>query len=222
MKKNLMYLYDPLCGWCYGMTPSLLDVANDAGITLQLFPTGLFAVEQPKQMDEEFAEFAWSNDQRIASLTGQVFSELYQKRVLGNRQQAMDSRAATLALTAVWITDPVRELHVLKEIQQARFLEGKDVTSALVLTTMLKKLALNEAASMMESMDAALVDANNARIRLAKSVQQTYAAHSVPSLVVTNSKRSWKLKTREIYTNPQALLEQLEEAEPPYTTVATY
>jgi hypothetical protein len=34
-------------------------------------------------MDAHFAEFAWQNDQRIARLTGQIFSEAYRKNVLG-------------------------------------------------------------------------------------------------------------------------------------------
>lgn len=222
MKKNLMYLYDPLCGWCYGMTPSLLNIANDADIAFQLIPTGLFAGEQPKPMDDELAEFAWSNDQRIASLTGQVFSARYQERVLGNRQQAMDSSAATLALTAVSQTEPDRELQVLKVIQQARFIEGEDITSEFVLIAILKKLALNAAALMMENRDADFIEMNNARIELARSVQQTYASYSVPSFVVTNGKKSWKLNAREFYTNPHALLEQLAEDEPPYTTLTPY
>jgi len=75
MKKTLIYLYDPLCGWCYGITPALSSIARDTGIAIEMLPTGLFSDEQPRVMNDEFAAFAWRNDQRIASLTGQIFSE---------------------------------------------------------------------------------------------------------------------------------------------------
>ncbi|MFC7551706.1 hypothetical protein ACFQU7_04410 [Pseudoroseomonas wenyumeiae] len=46
-------------------------------------------------MTPDFAEYAWKNDQRIAQLTGQVFSEAYREKVLGNPAGRFDSTAAT-------------------------------------------------------------------------------------------------------------------------------
>ena len=37
------YLFDPLCGWCYGAGPVLDQLAQLDDVTLTLAPTGLFA-----------------------------------------------------------------------------------------------------------------------------------------------------------------------------------
>lgn len=75
MTQTVTYLFDPLCGWCYGAAPVLGALAQQPGIRVELLPTGLFAGDGARAMDNEFAAYAWSNDQRIERLTGQPFSE---------------------------------------------------------------------------------------------------------------------------------------------------
>lgn len=99
-------------------------------------------------MDDEFAGFAWSNDQRIQRLTGQSFSNYYRQGVLDGRQQLFDSGPATVALTAVSITDPSREFYALKAIQHARYVEGRNETSLATLAELLKVLGLLKAVAM--------------------------------------------------------------------------
>ena len=42
---RVTYLFDPLCGWCYGAGPALERLAQLDDVTLELMPTGLFAGE---------------------------------------------------------------------------------------------------------------------------------------------------------------------------------
>ncbi len=37
------YLFDALCGWCYGAAPVIQGLAQHGAVTLELAPTGLFA-----------------------------------------------------------------------------------------------------------------------------------------------------------------------------------
>ncbi len=217
MKKTLIYLFDPLCGWCYGMTPALSSIANDPDITIEMLPTGLFSSNHPILIDDDFAAFAWSNDQRIASLTGQVFTERYQQLVLGSRIQHIDSSLATLALTAVSLTVPAKELETLKAIQHARFVEGKDITNLSTLAFILKTLGLNAAALMLERDNTGLAKANEARIERAQAILMTFNARGVPTLIADFGKKSWKLNTREVYSRPYELIKQLNEVEPMFS-----
>src|SRR5271165_6341244 len=116
MDKTLHYLFDPLCGWCYGATPAVSELLEMPSVTIELLPTGLFSGEGARPMDDGFATFAWSNDQRIERLTGQRFTERYRQWVLGDRQQLFDSGPATVALTAVSLTAPANELEALKAV----------------------------------------------------------------------------------------------------------
>lgn len=65
---KIYYLFDPLCGWCYGAKPALETVASQYPV--ELTPTGLF-FRSGRVMDADFAQYAWGNDERIERLTGQ-------------------------------------------------------------------------------------------------------------------------------------------------------
>lgn len=218
MKKTIIYLFDPLCGWCYGITPTLSSIINEQDIVIEMLPTGLFSGGQPRLMDDDFAAFAWSNDQRIVSFTGQSFSDRYRELVLGDRQQLIDSGPATLALTAVSLTAPARELEALKAIQHARFVDGQDITNLSTLASILKSHELNAAALMVESPDTALFEATRARINRAQAILKTFNVQGVPTFIADSGTKRWKLDMREIYANPQALINQLNVTEPACST----
>ena len=57
MRTTVTYLFDPLCGWCYGTSPSIQRLALQANIGLELVPTGLFA-GGGRVMDAAFADYA--------------------------------------------------------------------------------------------------------------------------------------------------------------------
>ena len=210
MDMRLHFLFDPLCGWCYGATPAMSELLDVPGVTVALLPTGLFSGERARSMDDAFATFAWSNDRRIERLTGQRFTEQYRHRVLGNRQQRFDSGPATGALTAVSLTDPGRELEALKALQHARYVDGSDVTSLATLAGLLYGLGLEEAATLVANRDAAVFAANRARMDRAESLMQEFGARGVPTLIAESGAKRWMVNPSAAYSNPRALMGELE------------
>lgn len=212
MNNTVQYLYDPLCGWCYGATAAIASLLEQPDIRVELLPTGLFSGDGARPMDDEFAAFAWSNDQRIQQLTAQPFSDHYRQLVLGDRQQRFDSGPATLALTAVSLSAPDKELQTLKAIQHARYVEGLDVTSLTTLAGLLQALDLEQAAATFVQLDAALLTANQNRIRQARQLMRQLNAGGVPTLIATTGTRQQLLNVSAAYSNPQALITQLQSA----------
>jgi putative protein-disulfide isomerase len=163
-------------------------------------------------MNSDFAAYAWSNDQRIARLTGQRFTEQYRERVLGDHQRLFDSGPATLALTAVSLTAPARELEALKAIQHARYVDGKDTTSLETLAGLLRGLGLEQAAAMLAQPEEGLLAANRARMDRARALMREFGAHGVPTLVVESGAKRWVVNHADFYSNPRALAGELEAA----------
>ena len=157
---QITYLFDPLCGWCYGAGPGA------------------------RSMDAQFAAYAWANDQRIARLSGQAFSEAYRQKVLADTGRLFDSGPATLALTAVALTNPDRTRDALKAIQHARYVDGQDITDTATLARILTEAGLAEAADRLAAQDAALVEALRARIATGRTLMREMGAEGVPALVV--------------------------------------
>ncbi|MDO9698964.1 hypothetical protein ACI3PS_05200, partial [Glaesserella parasuis] len=66
---KIYYLFDPLCGWCYGASATLQKL-NEI-YPLALAPTGLF-YQSGRKMDADFARYAWDNDQRLHIVPSQL------------------------------------------------------------------------------------------------------------------------------------------------------
>ena len=185
MNKPLFYFFDPLCGWCYGALPKLQKIAENR--PLVLLPTGLFA-DSGRTMNAEFADYAWQNDQRIAQLTGQPFSQAYREQVL-QRATAFDSKNLITALTAVQQTAPEQELTALTALQRARYVDGKDNTQWTVIRDILRDLGLTAAVDLLDSPSLAAQTAE--RIRQARQLFQQLGLQGVPNLL-EQSENGWR------------------------------
>ncbi|MFZ3118371.1 MAG: DsbA family protein [Variovorax sp.] len=212
MDITLHYLFDPLCGWCYGATPAISALSSEPGITVELRPTGLFSGAGARAMDDGFAAFAWTNDQRIEQRTGQRFTERYRQQVLGDRRQPFDSGPATLALTAVSLTDPARELETLKAIQRARYVDGKDVTSPTLLAELLEGLGLSQAATRLAEPDSHLHATRQARVGQGQALMRELGARGVPTLIAESGAKRWQVDASTAYADPRALISQLQHS----------
>ena len=180
---QLTYLFDPLCGWCYGAEPAVRTLFATEGVSVELAPTGVFAGTGAFPMNAGFAAHAWAADQRIGQLTGQEFSALYRTNFLENGRGNVDSGPATLALTAVRLTAPEHEFATLRAIQRARYVEGRDNSDASVIGAVLTELGLTAAYERSAAPDPELLAANRARIDTARTLMRRFGARGVPTLI---------------------------------------
>jgi putative protein-disulfide isomerase len=163
-------------------------------------------------MDAAFAEFAWSNDQRISKLTGQQFSEAYRQKVLGNHGSRFDSSAATLALTAVRLSEPSREFEVLTGFQEARYVGGINTCDALAVEKLLRDWGLENAADTFAANDVNLIASNAKRIEDAGSLLQSHGAQGVPALVIKDHLGERLVAGNALYTGIDALLNDVAQS----------
>lgn len=207
---KIVYLFDPLCGWCYGAGPTVRRLRDIAGLTVTAMPTGLFAGEGARPMDEGFAAYAWANDQRIAQLTGQRFTQAYRSNVLHAAGGSLDSGPATLALMAVSLDDPARELDALAAIQNARYVDGRDITSPSVLAGILRDAGFDRTAARLAAADDDLVAANSSRIADARALLAALGARGVPALVAGDGSTSRLVPASALFGNFDSLAADLQ------------
>jgi putative protein-disulfide isomerase len=203
MPTTVTYLFDPLCGWCYGASPVVQRLGARRDLRFELAPTGLFAGRGARAMDTSFAAYAWSNDQRIEKLTGQRFSQAYRTQILDKPASRFDSGTATLALTAVASTAPGQELATLELLQEARYLHALDTTAVPVVAQLLSDAGLGAAAQRLLAGDAALIEANRERIARAQALMHSFGVQGVPALVVTDDKGARLVRGDALYGSPE-------------------
>ncbi len=203
--RTVTYLFDPLCGWCYGASPAIASLSDVEDLVLEMVPTGLFSGAGARPLDEGFAAYAWANDQRIHALTGQIFSERYRTDVLGDRRQRLDSGSATLALTAVALTAPDREFAALAAIQSARYADGRDITAATTLADILAGLGLDTAAALVTEGAEELTVADAARVERGRQLMAAYRANGVPTLLFDDGSHRRRLDSEILFSKPGRL-----------------
>lgn len=186
MAGTLLYLHDPLCGWCYGATAGFDALQQQAPHwQVRLLPTGLFAGDPGRRLDPAMEAHIWQADQRIAAMSSMPFSEAYRSQVLRNPSAGFDSGLATLALTAVSRSEAAsHERAALKAIQHARWVLGQDVTELPVLAEAVASATGEPAAVWLERMAMpALPGATQLRVERAERLMRHFGLQGVPSLV---------------------------------------
>ncbi|KLK92569.1 protein-disulfide isomerase [Microvirga vignae] len=210
--RRLTYLFDPLCGWCYGASPTLEKLGAQEDFKIDLVPTGLFADEGAFPMNAGFAAHAWEADQRIAQLSGQRFTEDYRVNVLESRTSRVDSGPATLALTAVRLTAPDKEFEALKAIQHVRYVDGHDNGDPAVIADVLTSLGLEDAAARFHAANEELLSANRARIAEGRAEMRRFGVRGVPTLIADTAQGRGIVNSSMLYGDPDALAVALRAA----------
>lgn len=206
--RALLYLYDPLCGWCYAATSGIARL-RAAGVTVSLRPTGLFS-DPGRVMTAEFADYAWKNDRRIAALTGQAFTEAYRRQVLQAPGKAFDSTNAVLALTAVAMDAPDHEADALRAVQEARYVAGRDITDVATLGAILTEAGYPNTTVAFEARTATLLSANAARVAAGQAMMREVGGSGVPTLVLIDGQSHRLLDGNALYGSVDELLRLFE------------
>jgi putative protein-disulfide isomerase len=210
---RLLYLFDPLCGWCYAAAPAVAAMAGEYGPAFEFMPSGLFAGSGARPLDDAMATHAWTNDQRIARMTGQPFSEFYRDNVLARRDRPFDSGPLTLAMTAVRAVDPTLEAHFLHRAQTARYVEGRDTADPVVLAeiaSVFENVPNNLATRLVSDQD--LAAATSARIAEARRLQSRIGVSGVPALVVRTAAGDRLVHGTALYGGREAVLPAIQAA----------
>lgn len=179
MPLPLTLLFDPLCGWCYGAHPALAAVDAALAPAWTLLPTGLFA--QPQSMTAQKAAYFWQNDQRIAELTGQVFSPAYREQVLADLATPFDSTLATQAWLHIVAAQPSAGLQALHRIQALRYMDGEAYTPAS-LSRVAATLGL-DALAFQQALQGGWPAQAEALLGQARQLMHRHGLNGVPSLL---------------------------------------
>lgn len=198
----LTYLFDPLCGWCYACAPAIAGLARDWPEQITLAPNALFSGTGARALNADWADYAWTNDQRIAAKTGQVFSEAYHRDVLNAGGARFDSGAINRALTAV---DPALELPLLASLQNARYVEGRDTSRADVVAEVMGDPTM--AARLCDDRD--LAERTQARIADAQSLMTRLGLRGVPQLLIEIGGAQYAIASEALYQGPDHLMTHL-------------
>lgn len=143
-------------------------------------------------MTPEWARYAWTNDQRIAAMTGLVFSERYHQAVLQSPERRFDSTMLNRALTCAAELDTRLEPQLLHALQQARYVAGLDTACAEIAGRITAQTASRFGFEVRESQciariqnDEVLAQLTLARVQYTQTLMTSLHIRRVPQLLVS-------------------------------------
>ncbi|CAI8853724.1 DsbA family protein [Pseudomonas sp. IT-P4] len=139
----LHYIYDPLCGWCYGAKP--LVQAAQAVLPVIAHGGGMMTGANRQKVSPQLRNYVMPHDRRIAEYSGQPFGEAYFEGLLRDHSAVFDSAPPIAAvLAAEQMTG--RGLELLGNLQSAHYVEGRRIADESVLFELAQGMGLDREA----------------------------------------------------------------------------
>ena len=175
---TLLYIYDPMCSWCWGFRPVLEQVkqALPDSIEVQYILGGLAAdtdLPMPQEMQNTIRE-TWKTIQQ--EIPGTEFNYDFWTECNPRRS----TYPACRAIIACRIQQPEKEPAMLLAIQQAYYLDARNPSEDEVLIQLAAEVGLDVEMFIPDFKSEACRDALESQILLARSLY----VHSFPSLVL--------------------------------------
>lgn len=126
----LHYIYDPLCGWCYGAKP-LVQAAQQV-LPVIAHAGGMMSGANRQRVSAQLRNYVMPHDRRIAEYTGQPFGEAYFEGLLRDDSAVFDSTPPIAAVMAAEAVDG-RGLEMLGRLQTAHYVGGRRIADESIL-----------------------------------------------------------------------------------------
>jgi putative protein-disulfide isomerase len=185
-KPTLHYIFDPLCGWCYGAAPLVEAARTVAGLKIAFHGGGMMTGANRQQITPEWRGYVLPHDMHIAQLSGQTFGGAYTEGLLNDTTAMMDSAPPTTAILAAEALDE-RGLDMLHRLQRAHYVEGRRIADAPVLRELAAGIGL-DARAFEAQYDKLKGKATQAHIADSRAMLERVGGRGFPSFALEDDK----------------------------------
>ncbi|TAE48132.1 MAG: DsbA family protein [Bacteroidetes bacterium] len=129
MSQRIFYIYDALCGWCYGFSPAVRRIYDTFSpeIPFEIISGGMVMGARRGPMTQ-MAAYIEQASKRITEMTGVEFSPAFYENILYNPQYNGDSEYPGIALSLFKSQRPEESFDFSAALQKALFMEGKSLS----------------------------------------------------------------------------------------------
>ncbi|HSV53471.1 MAG TPA: DsbA family protein [Burkholderiaceae bacterium] len=207
----LHYIYDPLCGWCYGASP--LVAAARKLVAVRAHGGGMMAGPNRQAVTPQLRAFVAPHDQRIAQLTGQPFGDAYTNGLLRDTSAVLDSEPPTAAVLAAEGAG-ARGLDMLARLQVAHYVEGRRIADRSVLIELAAELGLVPG-TFEQALQRAEGEATQRHIAESRALLAKLGGHGFPTFALERDGRIDLIDIHQYLARPSATDRLAKGAGPP-------
>lgn len=187
---KLIYVMDPLCGWCYGnyVTTQNLYETYHSRIGFEILPAGMWVGANARKQSKQMAAYIKKHDLQIQQATGTAFGESYFK-LIEDENIILDSEVPSRAIVTVKKLWAQQTVPFTIAVQKARYLYGKDLNQDGTYLSICEDLELDKT----QFLETFYSD------QLKKETQETFLlaqqyANSYPTLLAEKGKKMFVLE----------------------------
>lgn len=143
-KYSIIYVYDALCGWCYGFSGVMHDVFQkyQSQFKFEVISGGMILRESAGRINK-MASFIKSNYKEVENTTGIVFGESFLKE-LDKGEIFLSSEKPAIALSVFKSFYPEKALLFAELLQKAIYVHGLDLSKDENYISLLNQFNITE------------------------------------------------------------------------------
>lgn len=127
---EIIYLFDPLCGWCYGFGPQMLAFAKaHPAFSYTVLSGGMVTGERVGPLSQ-IAPYIREGVRRVEELSGVAFGPDFLADLHGAGNSHMDSTSPTKAFIILKEFVPTQAVAVAHAVQAVFYAHGLDLNAA--------------------------------------------------------------------------------------------
>ncbi|MDZ4796207.1 MAG: DsbA family protein [Bacteroidota bacterium] len=148
MHPLIYYCYDAYCGWCYGFSPVIQQIAVEYKVKLsfEVLSGGMIPPEHARPISA-MAEYISKGYKRVEETTGIQFGPDYLWHIFnsGESDWVPHSQTSAIALCIFKELYPEQQVAFAADLQHALHFEGRDLTDKEAYRYLLEKYAIDPA-----------------------------------------------------------------------------
>lgn len=145
-KSKIIYVFDPMCGWCYGFSKVMDQYENQHKnkYDFEVISGGMVVGEREGPIGD-FADYILSAYKRVEEYSGITYGEPYLAK-LRDKSLWSSSVMPSIAIETFKRFEPSHVVEFSSAVQRAYFYEGKDLRNTAVYTELIKPYNINSEA----------------------------------------------------------------------------
>lgn len=146
-KPVLYYVYDPLCGWCYGFSPVITRIHENWKdiIDIEVISGGMILEDRVGPVSE-VAPYIKTAYKRVEEATGVTFGEAYLADLLGEGKTIMNSWYLCVAMTVFKSFDKKNQVAFASALQKAVYFDGMPPEDTVAIVQLASTFGIDQSA----------------------------------------------------------------------------
>ncbi|MDA0836849.1 MAG: DsbA family protein [Planctomycetota bacterium] len=136
--RNLIYVGDIMCSWCWGFAPTLCAILDEFGhqLRLEIVHGGLRPGPKSKLLDDEMRDFLKQHWTNVTAQSGQPFNNEF----FGRKDFLYDTGPAARAALTIREMDAALEYPFCHGLQEAFYARNVDITDLTGIQTVVRQV----------------------------------------------------------------------------------